>query len=78
VTFGKGRLILEENLTMERKELSIIGESPVLVEILPEVTHAIENIDSSMPLHLLVTEQGDSNSIDTDTYPKQIIFQKSS
>jgi dTDP-4-dehydrorhamnose 3,5-epimerase-like enzyme len=78
VTFGKGKLVLEENVTKERKELSMTGESPVLVEILPEVAHAIENNDPSIPMYLLVIEKGDFISTDSDTYPRQIISQKSS
>jgi UDP-2-acetamido-2,6-beta-L-arabino-hexul-4-ose reductase len=76
VTFGRGRLVLEENVTKERKEFSIIGESPVIVEIPPEVSHAIENNDPSIPMHLLVIQKGERTSTDSDTYPRQIIFQK--
>jgi len=78
VTFGKGRLVLEENVTKERKELSLNGELPVLVEIPPEVAHAIENNDPNIPMHLLVIQKGESASTDSDTYRRQIISQKSS
>ena len=73
LTFGKGRLVLEENVTKERKELSLNGESPVLVEIPPEVAHAIENIDPNISMHLLIIQKGESNSTDSDTYHRQII-----
>jgi UDP-2-acetamido-2,6-beta-L-arabino-hexul-4-ose reductase len=76
VTFGKGRLVLEENVTKERKEISMTGESPALVEIPPEVAHAIENNDSSKPMHLLVIEKGESNLTDADTFSREIIFKK--
>ena len=78
VKFGRGKLVLEENVSKERKELSMIGESPVLVEIPPEVAHAIENNDPNIPMHLLVIQKGESTSTDSDTYPRQIISQKSS
>ena len=78
VTFGRGKLVLEENVSKERKELSMIGESPVLVEIPPEVAHAIENNDQSIPMHLLVIQKGDSKLIDSDIFPRKIISQKSS
>ena len=77
VMFGRGRLVLEEKVNNERKELSMIGESPVLVEIPPEVAHAIENIEHCIPMYLLVIQKGDSNLIDSDTFPRQIISQKS-
>jgi dTDP-4-dehydrorhamnose 3,5-epimerase len=78
VMFGKGRLVLEENVTKERKELSLNGESPVLVEIPPEVAHAIENNDPNIPMHLLVIQKEESTSTDSDTYPRQIISLNSS
>lgn len=78
VTFGKGRLVLEENATNERKELSLNGESPLLVEIPPEVAHAIENNDPNIPMHLLVIQKEESTSTDSDTYTRQIISQNSS
>jgi dTDP-4-dehydrorhamnose 3,5-epimerase-like enzyme len=72
VTSGTGRIVLEDNFTKERKELTVSGDSPVLVEIPPNITHAIENLgDASM--HLLVIADKKRSSTDFDTYPMQII-----
>jgi len=69
---GNGRIVLEDNFTKERKEFTVSSDSPVLVKIPPNVTHAIENIaDASM--HLLVIADEKRSSTDSDTYPIQII-----
>jgi len=72
VTHGSGRIILEDNVTKERKELAVSGDSPVLVKIPPKITHAIENC-ASVPMHLLVIVNEEHSSTDSDTYPRQII-----
>lgn len=72
VTSGTGRIVLEDNFTKERKELTVSGDSPVLVKIPPNVTHAIENIGDA-PMRLLVIADEKRNSTDSDTYPMQII-----
>jgi UDP-2-acetamido-2,6-beta-L-arabino-hexul-4-ose reductase len=43
LTSGTGKLVLEDNETKERSEATLSGESPVLVEIPPNVSHKIEN-----------------------------------
>jgi UDP-2-acetamido-2,6-beta-L-arabino-hexul-4-ose reductase len=72
VTSGTARIIMEDNATKERKELIVTGDSPVLVKIYPDVTHAIENC-ASVPMHLLVIANEEPDSKDSDTYPRQII-----
>lgn len=72
VTSGTGRIVLEDNFTKERKELTVSGDSPVLITIPLNVTHAIENI-SDTPMHLLVIADEKRGSTDSDTYPMQII-----
>lgn len=69
---GNGRIVLEDNFTKERKEFTVSSDSPVLVEIPPNVTHAIENI-ADAPMHLLVIADEKRSSTDSDTYPIQII-----
>jgi UDP-2-acetamido-2,6-beta-L-arabino-hexul-4-ose reductase len=72
VTFGSAKIILEDNYTKERKELVVSGDSPVLVKIPPEITHAIENC-SSEPMHLLVIANEKRSLTDSDTYPVLLI-----
>ena len=72
VTSGTGRIVLEDNFTKERKDLTVSGDSPVLVIIPPNITHAIENI-ADAPMHLLVIADEKRGSTDSDTYPMQII-----
>jgi len=76
VTYGIGRIVLEDNLTKERKELAVSGDSPVLVKIPPKITHAIENCDASLSMHLMVIMNEEYNSTDPDTYIKLLIFPK--
>lgn len=76
VTYGTGRIVLEDNGTKERKELEVSGNSPVLVKIPPKITHAIENCDASLSMHLMVIMNEEYNSTDPDTYLKQLIFPK--
>ena len=76
VTYGIGRIVLEDNVTKERKELEVSGNSPVLVKIPPKITHAIENSDASLSMHLMVIMNEEYNSTDPDTYLKQLIFPK--
>jgi UDP-2-acetamido-2,6-beta-L-arabino-hexul-4-ose reductase len=77
VTFGTGRIILEDNVTKERKEFALTGDSPVLVKIPSNVAHAIENCDPNIPMHLLVIMNEEFSSTDSDTYPSQVIFPNS-
>jgi UDP-2-acetamido-2,6-beta-L-arabino-hexul-4-ose reductase len=77
VTFGTGRIVLEDNVTKERKEFEMNGDSPVLVKIPSNVAHAIENCDPNIPMHLLVMINEEFSSTDSDTYPRQVIFPKS-
>ena len=53
VTSGTGRILLEDTITHERKELMVTGDFPVLVKIFPGTIHAIENV-ADVPMHLLV------------------------
>ena len=76
VTFGRGRIVLEDNLTKERKELAMTGESPILIKIPPKIAHAIGNVDPSTPMHLLVIVNEETSSTDSDTYPILIISPK--
>ena len=72
MTNGTGRIVLEDNFTKERKELTVSGDSPVLVKIPPNITHAIMNLEDA-PMHLLVIADEKRNSTDSDTYPIQVI-----
>jgi dTDP-4-dehydrorhamnose 3,5-epimerase-like enzyme len=72
VTSGTGRIVLEDNFTKERKELTVSSDSPVLVKIPPNITHAIVNL-ADAPMHLLVIADEKRSSTDSDTYPMQII-----
>jgi UDP-2-acetamido-2,6-beta-L-arabino-hexul-4-ose reductase len=72
VTCGSARIIFEDNITKERKELIVSGDSPVLVKIPPKITHAIENC-ASEPMHLLVIANEKRSLTDSDTYPRQLI-----
>lgn len=53
VTNGTGKIILEDNVTKEKSELSVSGEWPVLIKICPNVMHTIVN-DGIGPMHLLI------------------------
>lgn len=66
VTSGTGRILLEDTVTHERKELMVTGDAPVLVKIFPKTIHAIENV-ADVPMHLLVLvdERIDSDNSDT-------------
>ena len=74
VTYGVGRIVLEDNVTKERKELTVSGDSPVLVKIPPKIAHAIENCSASLPMHLLVIVNEEFSSTDSDTYLSQLIY----
>lgn len=76
VTYGIGRIVLEDNMTKERKELEVSGNSPVLVKIPPKITHAIENCDANLSMHLMVIMNEEYDSSNPDTYLKQLIFTK--
>lgn len=76
VTYGVGRLVLEDNESKERKEVAMSGDSPVLVKIPPKIAHAIENCDASSPMHLMVIANEEYSTADSDTYHKMIIFSK--
>ena len=72
VTSGTGKIVLEDNFTKERKELTVSGDSPVLVKIPSNITHAVENL-ADAPMHLLVISDEKRSSSDSDTYPMPII-----
>ena len=72
VTSGTGRIVLEDNFTQVRKELTVSGDSPVLVKIPPNIAHAIENL-ADAPMHLLVIADEKRSSTDFDTYPMKVI-----
>jgi UDP-2-acetamido-2,6-beta-L-arabino-hexul-4-ose reductase len=76
VIWGFGRIVLEDNVTKERKELTVSGDSPVLLKIPPRIAHAIENCDASLSMHLLVIVNEEFSLTDSDTYPKQLIYSK--
>ena len=72
VTSGCGQIFLEENVTGEKSMLAVSGDCPVLIKILPNVTHAIVNCGSE-PMHLIVIASEIHSSKDPDTYYKLLI-----
>jgi len=69
---GTGRVLLEDNVTKERNELTVSGDRPALIKISPNITHAIENC-GKVPMHLLVITNEKHSSEDSDTYYKQLV-----
>jgi hypothetical protein len=69
VTNGTGKIILEDNVTKEKSELSVLGECPVLIKICPNVMHTIVN-DGSGPMHLLILTIEKHGQRDTYTFYK--------
>jgi dTDP-4-dehydrorhamnose 3,5-epimerase len=67
VTKGTGKIILEDNVTKEKSELSVSGECPALVKICPNIMHTIVN-DGSGPMHLLILTSQKHGQPDTDTF----------
>lgn len=68
---GKAKIYLEDLNTKEKTEFEVKGEKPELVEMMPMLAHAIENIGNN-DLYLLgiVSEPLDPN--DQDTFPYKV------
>lgn len=54
---GKARLICEDNNTKEKEELIISDDFPMVVEIRPYVSHAIQNIGNEDMYLLVITNK---------------------
>lgn len=71
VTSGMGKVFLEDNITKEKSELTLMADCPVLIKISPNITHAIVNCGDE-PMHLLAVTNQKHDSKDTDTHQKNI------
>ncbi len=72
VVKGKARLVVEDTKSKARKTLVLSGDSPAIVKIPPNISHAIHNIgDDEMYLVIIVNEVFDPN--DTDTFYVKVI-----
>jgi UDP-2-acetamido-2,6-beta-L-arabino-hexul-4-ose reductase len=74
VTYGTGRILLEDAGGNEREELVVTGGSPVLVKIPPGIVHAIENC-ADVAMHLLVMVDEKPDTADSDTFKRVLIRQ---
>ena len=68
---GEAKLILEDNSTGEREEISLNEKEPALVMISPGITHAIENTGKDI-LSVLIYIDESFNESDPDTFFKKI------
>ena len=72
VVKGKAKLVLEDNESKEREELMLSDDTPAIVKIPPNISHAIQNIgDDEMYLIVIVNEV--FNPDKADTFYKEII-----
>ena len=72
VVKGKAKLVLENNESKEREKLILSEDTPAIVKIPPNVSHAIQNIgDDEMYLIVIVNEV--FNPDDADTFYVNLI-----
>jgi UDP-2-acetamido-2,6-beta-L-arabino-hexul-4-ose reductase len=72
VVKGKAKLVLEDNESKEREELILLDDTPAIVKIPPNISHAIQNIgDDEMYLIVIVNEV--FNPDDADTFYVSLI-----
>ena len=69
---GRGRLVLVDNETGERKELLLGEEAPVTVRIPPGIAHGIENVGQEL-MYLLVYSDTPFQENAPDTHVKVVI-----
>ena len=72
VVKGKAKLVLEDNESKERKELILLDDTPAIVKIPPNISHAIQNIGED-EMYLIVIVNEVFNPDDTDTFYVKLI-----
>ena len=66
VVKGKAKLVLEDSESKKREELILSEDTPAIVKIPPNISHAIQNIgDDAMYLIVIVNEVFDPDDADT-------------
>lgn len=72
VVKGTAKLVLEDNESKEREELIISDDKPAIIKILPNISHAIQNIGDD-EMYLIVIANEVFNSDDADTFYVNVI-----
>ena len=67
VVKGKAKLVLEDNESKEREELILSDDEPAIIKILPNISHAIQNIRDD-EMYLIVIANEVFNPDDPDTF----------
>ena len=67
VVKGKAKLVLEDNESNKREELILSDDTPAIVKIMPNITHAIQNIGDDV-MYLIVIVNEVFNPDDADTF----------
>jgi len=69
---GKALIVLQDNVTNERKEIVMSEKEPSILKIYPDVSHAIKNIGKGM-MYLLIYTNEPFNPEDPDTFKKEVL-----
>jgi UDP-2-acetamido-2,6-beta-L-arabino-hexul-4-ose reductase len=72
VVKGTAKLVLEDNESKEREELIISDDKPAIIKILPNISHAIQNIGDD-EMYLIVIANEVFNPDDPDTFYVSVI-----
>jgi len=70
---GTAKFVLEGNISKERKELILTGERPTVLEIGPNVTHALKNIGEDELCFIAIVDEV-FNPKDPDTFANAILL----
>jgi len=69
---GTAKFVLEDNFSKEGKELILTGERPTVIEIGPNVSHALKNVGED-ELYFIVIADEVFNPKDPDTFANAIL-----
>lgn len=72
VVKGKAKLVLEDNESKEKAEVILLDDTPAIVKIPPNISHAIQNIGED-EMYLIVIVNEVFNPDKADTFYKEII-----
>lgn len=72
VVKGEAKLVLQDNESGHRQELTLFGDEPSTARIPPNIAHAIQNIGNE-DMHLIAIVNEVLNPDDADTYYRKII-----
>lgn len=72
VVKGKAKLVLEDNESNKREELILSEDTPAIVKVSPNISHAIQNIGKD-EMYLIVIVNEVFNPDDADTFYVNLI-----